>query len=369
MYTGGESGTQGLFSGLVQQETMPGGRQFLRSFLGQYGVKTTGKETQEELAEDVLRAERRMATTVDPQWWQIMTRMYPGVDNVTDIATMLRFKSGNVTEQQLNDDIARARATAQGGPATGKDLVTISQQFDNLMIKVNQGLDTFADKLAGSGLKIEDWVSKNFDVHPAGTKSDKMKGFNWGIHIDLDAAEKALMDKYKAISDWWNGKKADLPSKDATPESFGVDSDGNQFVIPGTNEKVAGVNDKVIKSTNSLDKFSRRLLATANIMVPGSGGATLGHPITIGPSGAPITGSGSEGFTGSRGAPWSIRSRGADVTADLAVQLIPVGQRLLNQVQEAHIVQYIILEIKTLVTRSIPLQARQKLVIRLVLML
>ena len=95
MYTGGEAGTQALFGGLVQQQTSLGGPAYLKNFLTRFGVKTTGKETQEELAGDVLLAERKMATTVDPQLWQKYQEIFK-VGNVTDIGTMMRLR--NVSE-------------------------------------------------------------------------------------------------------------------------------------------------------------------------------------------------------------------------------------------------------------------------------
>ena len=328
MYTGGAAGTQALFSGLLQQQTTIGGSQFLQGFLRQWGVKTTGKETPEESAENVLRAERRIATTTNPSMWQTYATMYPGMGDITDIATMMRFKTGNVTEQQLNADIARARATAKGGP-TGKNLVEISQQFDNVMIKVNQGLDKFADKLAGTGLKIEKWVSDNFEIVPKGGTPRKMKDRKWEMHIDLDAAEKALTDTFKGITDWWNGTGANLPSKNATPESFDKTTFGNQFLIPGTKDKIAELNKDVVKTSDSLDEFSRKLLATSNILAGGSGaylaaraggvtGAAGGFVTTLGPGGAPISAAGiyggGGGFAGAgdgrSGAPGGIVGRG-----------------------------------------------------------
>jgi hypothetical protein len=66
-YTGGEGGTQRLFGGLVQNQTTLAGPTMLDIFLNRYGVKTTGKETDEEKGFEVLRAERNMANKVPRQ--------------------------------------------------------------------------------------------------------------------------------------------------------------------------------------------------------------------------------------------------------------------------------------------------------------
>ena len=119
------------------------------------------------------------------------------------------------------------------------------------MIKVTQGFDTFADKLAGTGLKIEDWVSENFEIVPKGGTPQKMKDRKWEMHIDLDAAEKAFMDTYKGLTDWWKGTGADKPSENATPESFDQTT-GGDFAIPGSSPEIEKLNKKVIDTLKVL---------------------------------------------------------------------------------------------------------------------
>ena len=153
MYTGGDAGAQALFGGLVQQQTQIGGPAYLRNFLARFGVKTTGKESQEDLAGDVLLAERKMSQTVDPQLWQKYAEIFK-VGNVADISTMMRFRSQGTTEAQLRADLEKAHTEGAGG-TEGKDLITVTQQLANGIISLEKKLDEWADKIAGSILNFE----------------------------------------------------------------------------------------------------------------------------------------------------------------------------------------------------------------------
>ena len=91
-YTGGEAGTSRLFGGILGKQTELGGTQMMSAFLGQYGIKTTGKETQDELAENFLRAQQKIATTVPQNMWKTTADMF-GMGDIVDIGTMERFKN------------------------------------------------------------------------------------------------------------------------------------------------------------------------------------------------------------------------------------------------------------------------------------
>ena len=197
MYLGGDAGAQALFGGLTQQRTTIGGPAYLKNFLARFGVKTTGKETQEELAADVLRAERAMATdkTIDPQLWQKYVDIFK-VGNVADINTMMRFRSGvggnPVSSEALERDIAKALELSKGGPE-GQNLIELQKQFNDSMINVGQQFGRFADLMAGWFLKNEPTMhpatptekGEPFGILPP-TPDQKKKGDKWRLHLPLD---------------------------------------------------------------------------------------------------------------------------------------------------------------------------------------
>jgi hypothetical protein len=144
-YTGGESGTQRLFGGLVQQETTLGGPRMLDTFLNKYGVKTTGKETDEEKGFEVLRAERKMAQSVPRQQWQTWIDTF-GLGSVADINTMKRFKDRGTTEKELEDRIAEARKAGISPlePEDKRTLEDAGRAWDNFVNNIKKDLDWLA---------------------------------------------------------------------------------------------------------------------------------------------------------------------------------------------------------------------------------
>ena len=80
--------------------------------MGRFGVKTTGKESQEDLFKDVLRAERTMAEKTRPELWKTTAKAF-GVEDLVDINRMWSFKTQGTTAKKLEDDLKEADRLAK----------------------------------------------------------------------------------------------------------------------------------------------------------------------------------------------------------------------------------------------------------------
>jgi hypothetical protein len=145
----GEGGAQGLFGGLVQQQTTIGGPQTLRAWEQQYGVKTTGKETQEEQAENVLRAPRNMAATEDPSLWQTMIGAYR-VGDVADVNTLMRFKTRGTTSEELEGRFQDERKAGKDftNAQEKKNAEELGRTFTQTLQDIGKGFDKLGDEIA-----------------------------------------------------------------------------------------------------------------------------------------------------------------------------------------------------------------------------
>jgi hypothetical protein len=208
----GEGGAASLFGGLVQQETTLGGPQMLRNWLQRYGVKQTGKETQEEQAENILRAERTMATTTDPSRWQAWIDAYK-IGNVADINTMMRFRTKGTTAEELEGRIKEERKAGKDylSDEDAKKLTDLARDWGKTIQDIGKGLDALGAKLSpwfGGIIKqwdkeLEEFLGTGFHKTP-----EEMKGYKWKLEIP-------------DLSPWWDKMKGLFTNPFGSPAKAG----------------------------------------------------------------------------------------------------------------------------------------------------
>ena len=295
----GEGGASGIFGELIRQQTAgPGQPSLFKGWMGQYGQKTTGEESQEDLAEKFLKAQETFAKTVDPQLWKTLSENM-GVS--LDMGNLMRLREAKPGE--LDKDIAEERKAGKGylDDKRAQDLKDLGKESETTTQRMVKNWDWITSEVAP-------WLT-DFLKH-LGELSGKQGG------VSKNLGEGAIKDFVipfvklnEEVDKWWEDLKSiitpgaaragevpsNLPSKDATKQAFEIPGFGG-FVVPGSEKVPSNIQDIRDAIVND-----RGLTATLGGTSPfGAGGAPGGAPSGYGESGglAPIYHSGGMGEAG-----------------------------------------------------------------------
>ena len=295
----GEGGASGIFGELIRQQTAgPGQPSLFKGWMGQYGQKTTGEESQEDLAEKFLKAQETFAKTVDPQLWKTLSENM-GVS--LDMGNLMRLREAKPGE--LDKDIAEERKAGKGylDDKRAQDLKDLGKESETTTQRMVKNWDWITSEVAP-------WLT-DFLKH-LGELSGKQGG------VSKNLGEGAIKDFVipfvklnEEVDKWWEDLKSiitpgaaragevpsNLPSKDATKQAFEIPGFGG-FVVPGSEKVPSNIQD--IRDAIVNDRGLTALLSESQ--QPGAhgyGGAPDGYGGR--PGEAPAIGYTAEGITSS----------------------------------------------------------------------
>ena len=323
----GEGGEQGILGELLAQKTGgPGQPDLFRGWMAQYRVKTTGKETENELLENYLKAQQNFAKTVDPSMWKTLSE---NMGQHLDPQNLMRLR--DTTPEQLDKAFQDERE--QGQEFLDKQQSDNIKKADEERRKAEQrlqkGWDWVTDKTAPfmsdiwKGIKGPPTAEDAAKAPKPGEATpipwgDWFKGWIGAGSAKADEApqippsawQQPEQMPYIPIPPELTGKGANLPSEYATPKEFEVGG-GGQFVLPGSEkvpENIQDIRDAIVN-----DKGVLRALTDSDINIGGGGLGVGSAEVGGGGSGtAPTYWSGGMGAAGQSRSLTRGAARGTD---------------------------------------------------------
>jgi hypothetical protein len=286
----GASGATTALSEVIRQTTRQGGAGFLSGFLGEQGVRATGTEDKQTLAEDMMRAYQNMAQNVPEELWGRIAQKYGITPDINTIETM---KTRGTTREQLEADIRKEQAAGEGlYTDDAKVMEDAADRFNQAVNRFSLAIDKVIAKTLGAVIEPHKTPEGGFEYLNPGKS---LVPENWLNNLFGNKEE---------------ANPADLPAVGAEPKSMQLQGNDGNFVLPGTDTKVKDLSDNANDSSKSLNKFSIESESASSSMesltksaqslkdwlgaqmftIPGGGGGVGG-----GGGGTFTTGVGSEG--------------------------------------------------------------------------